>query len=146
MITTDLNTHDLFDAGPGVRVAFPLHSAAGTASTATVLFEVEHGASLAEHTDSAEELLLTLEGEGEATVGDERVLVSAGQIAVVPAMVLHGMRNVGSRPLRVLGFFSSSTVVATFPEPPAPGAPQVFAIGAPVELAAPLPEVSTLPV
>ena len=123
-----------------VRVAFPHSSAAGTASTATVYFEVDPGARLGRHTDSAEELLLVLEGEGEATVGDESALARAGAIVTVPAMEPHDIRNIGRSPLRVLGFFSASTVVATFDEPTAPGGPQVFVIGAPVRIALPLAE------
>ena len=123
-----------------VRVAFPHSSAVGTASTATVYFELEPGTHLGPHTDSAEELLLILEGEGEATVGDETALASEGAVVTVPAMELHDIRNVGTDPLRVLGFFSSSTVVATFEEPAAPGGPQVFVIGAPVRIAVPLGE------
>ena len=127
---------------PGLRAAFPLQSDSGTASTATVLFELDPGAELSTHRDSAEELLLVLDGEGEATVGEEAVRVAAGEIALVPAMAPHGMRNVGATTLRVLGFFSSSTVIATFDEPLAPGAPQVFAIGGPVEIAVPLEAVA----
>jgi quercetin dioxygenase-like cupin family protein len=123
---------------------FPLHSCVGTAASAAVLFELSPGATLATHTDSAEEILLVLEGEAEAAVGEETGSLRAGELAVVPAMVPHGVRNVGDRPLRVLGFFASSTVVSTFPDAPAPGAPQVFVTGAPVELAVPLEEPSTL--
>jgi quercetin dioxygenase-like cupin family protein len=116
-----------------VRVGFPHSSAVGTASTATVYFELEPGAHVGRHSDSAEELLLILEGEGEATVGDETALAGAGAILTVPAMEPHDIRNVGSGPLRVLGFFSASTVVSTFDE-------QVFVIGAPVPIAVPLGE------
>ena len=123
-----------------MRVAFPHSSAVGTASTATVYFELEPGSHLGSHQDSAEELLLVIEGEGEATVGDETVPATEGAILTVPAMVLHDIRNVGSGPLRVLGFFSASTVVATFDEPAAPDGPQVFVIGAPVRIAVPLGE------
>jgi hypothetical protein len=48
------------------------------------------------------------------------------------------LRNVGDTTARVLGFFSSSTNIATFTEPMGPGGPQVVAIGAPVPLAASL--------
>jgi hypothetical protein len=43
---------------------------------------------------------------------------------------------------RLLGFFSAPTLVATFDEPVAPGGPQVFVIGAPIEIAAPLEELA----
>ena len=113
-------------------VAFPHHCSTGAASTATVYFELEPGMHVGSHTDSAEELLLILEGDAEATVGDERGYASAGTMVVVPAMEPHNVLNVGTGPLRVLGFFSSSTVVATFETPPVPDGPQVFVIGAPI--------------
>jgi quercetin dioxygenase-like cupin family protein len=127
-----------------IRVGFPIQSAAGTASTATVLFELEPGACLARHTDSAEELLFVLAGSGEASVGEETAPVSAGQVALVPAMVPHGVRNTGDSTLRVLGFFSSSTVVSAFERPVAEGGPQLFVVGAPMPLAVPLEEASTI--
>ena len=53
-------------------------------------------------------------------MGDEQGLVSAGDMAVVPAMVPHALRNVGDETLRVVGFFSSSTVMSTFDQPVVP--------------------------
>jgi quercetin dioxygenase-like cupin family protein len=141
MIRIDLAEIELEDnstAGGPIRVGFPFHSNVGTGSSAAVVFELEPGSELATHTDSAEEVLLVLEGEGEARVGDEQERLSAGQLAVVPAMVPHSVANVGSRRLRVLGVFSSSTLVATFEEPLAPEGPQVMVIGAPEPIAVPL--------
>ncbi len=122
------------------RVGFPHSSATGTASTATVYFELEPGTHVGLHRDSAEELLLILEGEVEATVGDESAYAEAGTILTVPAMALHNVVNVGTGPVRVLGFFSACTVVATFEHPIVPGGPQVFVIGAPMPVALPLDE------
>jgi quercetin dioxygenase-like cupin family protein len=100
-----------------VRGSFPLHHGTGCASTAVVYFELDPGDRLPRHTDSAEELLVVLDGEAEAVVGDERGGVGGGGIVVVPAMVPHELRNVGDRPLRVAGCFSSNTVVSVFDEP-----------------------------
>jgi quercetin dioxygenase-like cupin family protein len=149
VITIDLNDVELMDggtAGGPIRVAFPFHSGTGTASTAAVLFELEPGDALATHTDSPEEILLVLEGEGEAHVGDERALVRAGQLAIVPAMAPHGIRNVGDTTLRVLGFFSSSTVVSTFEGPLGPEGENVGVIGATAPIFARTEEPSTLAV
>ncbi len=146
MHSVDLSSLDLMDVVSEVepdrqlRVAFPHHSAVGSASIATVYFELEPGARLGLHTDSAEELLLILEGYAEATIGDEQARAGAGTVLTVPAMEPHDVRSVGSGTLRVLGFFSASTVVATFAEPLAPGGAQVFVIGAPFPLAVPLAE------
>lgn len=67
------------------RLAFPL-SAAGTQATAVVALEVPPGGHLGQHTDSAEEVVLVLEGEGEAVVGADSVPVGPGTLVVIPAM------------------------------------------------------------
>lgn len=144
MITVELNAVPPVVDEQGLMVSFPFHSAMGSASTAAVWITLEPGAELAEHCDSAEELLYAVEGAVEASVGDETGELRTGEIALVPAMAPHSLRNAGATTARVLGFFSSSTNIATFTEPMGPGGPQVVAIGAPVPLAAPLEQVPAL--
>jgi mannose-6-phosphate isomerase-like protein (cupin superfamily) len=144
MLIVDLDQVELQDnttAGGPIRVAFPWHSAVGTGSTAAVLFELEPGSTLATHQDSADEALHILQGEGDATIGDESASVRAGQVAIVPAMAPHSLRNTGESTLRVLGVFSSATLVATFEQPLAPDGPQVMVAGAPIPIATPLDPV-----
>ncbi len=138
MFTIDLDDFELAPSGPGLRVSFPFHSSSGTASTASVLFELDPGAELPVHTDSAEELLVVVQGTAEARVADEIGLLRTHEVALVPPMAPHGLRNVGDDVLRVFGTFSSSTVVSTFERPFEPGGPQVFVIGAPMPIALPL--------
>jgi quercetin dioxygenase-like cupin family protein len=146
VLTVNLNDVEL-NENPmpvgSIRVDFPLSSALGTASSGAVLFELDPGSELATHTDSAEEVLLVLAGEGEAHVDGEYVPVRPGDLAVVPAMAPHGARNTGDSTLRVLGFFSSSTVVSTFEQPIGPEGEHVVVIGARPSLA-PLPEPSAV--
>jgi quercetin dioxygenase-like cupin family protein len=120
MMSAELHGAPMMEMGEGLRVAFPLHSATGTADSATVLMELDPNGVLPDHRDSAEELLLVLEASVEATVGLETATLGEGAIAVVPSMVRHGFRNVGLGRARVLGFFSSATVVSTFVEPMGP--------------------------
>lgn len=144
MLIVDLDQVELQDnttAGGPIRVAFPWHSAAGTGSTAAVLFELDPGSTLATHRDSADEVLHILEGEGEASIGDEHARLRAGQVAIVPAMAPHSLRNTGESTLRVLGVFSSSTLVATFEQPLAADGPQVMVAGAPIPIATSLEAV-----
>jgi quercetin dioxygenase-like cupin family protein len=136
----DVELQENETAGGPIRVAIPFDSATGTASTAAVLFELDSGSELATHTDSAEEVLLVLEGEAEATIGDRGERLPAGSLAIVPSMVPHSVRNVGARPLRVLGIFSSSAVVATFEEPMGSDGRRSMVIGAPYPLAVAVPE------
>ncbi|NUT54705.1 MAG: cupin domain-containing protein [Thermoleophilia bacterium] len=140
MYTFDLDNFELMSPAPGFRVSFPLHSATGAASTATVLFELDPGVELPVHQDSAEELLIVVQGTAEARVGDEVGRISAHEVALVPAMAPHGLRNVGDDVLRVLGTFSASTVISTFERPIEAGGPEVLVIGSPVQMAAYLEE------
>jgi quercetin dioxygenase-like cupin family protein len=88
----------------------------GARDTAAVYFEVEPGDRLGTHTDSAEEVLYIVAGRGEAEVGDERGDVSAGDLAVIPAMVPHGIVNTGEETLKVVGFFCEAEITSTFEE------------------------------
>ncbi len=103
-----------------VKANFPFYVGTGTKNTAVVYFEIEPGHRLGTHTDSAEEILLILQGTAEVSLGDEQGRLSAGEMAVVPAMVPHGLRNVGEETVRVVGFFSSNVVVSTFDQPMMP--------------------------
>jgi len=103
-----------------LKVNFPFFLGTGTKSTAVVYFEIEPGYRLGTHTDSAEEILLILEGEVEVSLGDEQGRLSAGEMTLVPAMVPHGLRNVSAETARVVGFFSSNVIVSTFDQPMMP--------------------------
>ena len=92
------------------------------------------------HTDSAEELLIVVQGTAEARVGDEIGTLETHQVGLVPPMAPHGLRNIGDGPLRVLGTFSASTVVSTFEQPFEEDGPQVLVIGSPISLAGRLEE------
>jgi mannose-6-phosphate isomerase-like protein (cupin superfamily) len=114
------------DAEMRVRAAFPISWSTDAKSTAVVYFELEPGRRLGTHTDSAEEILLILSGRGEATIGDERAPVQTGTLTVVPALVPHGVTNTGEETLRVVGFFSSNTLLSVFDEPMEPFGTRFF--------------------
>jgi quercetin dioxygenase-like cupin family protein len=123
-----------FDSDPErtrVRVTFPINKWAGAADSAVVYFEIEPGDRLAEHADSAEEILYVVAGEAEAQVGEERRRLTAGELAVIPAMVPHGLVNVGTETVKVVGFFSESEIISTFDEPVQPFGVAVVNQGAP---------------
>jgi quercetin dioxygenase-like cupin family protein len=119
-----------------VRVNFPINKWAGSQDSAVVYFEVEPGDRLPLHTDSAEEILYIVAGEAEAEVGDERGLLDAGDLAVIPAMVPHGLVNVGTETVKVVGFFSESEIISTFDEPAQPFGLEVLNQGAPAPVPA----------
>jgi quercetin dioxygenase-like cupin family protein len=124
-----------FDPAMRIAVHFPFYAATGNESSAVVYFEVEPGHFLGTHTDSAEEILLILAGTVEATLGDETGRLTAGQAALIPAMVPHGVRNVSGETARCVGFFAAATVESTFDRPMMPfgrravGTPPVASAG-----------------
>ena len=96
------------------RSTFPLLGLTGNRDVSAVYFELEPGRELGSHTDSAEELLFIIEGRVSVTVGDEQETVEGPALAVVPTMLSHNLENIGRTPVRVLGFFPSRDLVATF--------------------------------
>jgi quercetin dioxygenase-like cupin family protein len=104
---------------------FPLSAATGNKNTATVHFELEPKKKLATHTDSAEEILFIFEGKAEVTIGEEKEIVEAPALAVVPAMIPHSVLNIGKDKVRVVGFFSSNTIMSTFDQPLVPLDPDI---------------------
>jgi quercetin dioxygenase-like cupin family protein len=123
-------------AGARVRVTFPINRWAGADDSAVVYFEVEPGDHLPIHTDSAEEILYIVAGEAEATVGDERGRIAKGDLAVIPAMVPHGLVNTGDETVKVVGFFSEAEITSSFDEPIQPVGSPVVVQGAPVPVPA----------
>jgi quercetin dioxygenase-like cupin family protein len=128
--------HHRDDAGNVVRAAWPVHRGTGARNTAAVLFELERGMRLGTHTDSAEEVLIVLEGEVEVAVGDERRRIGAGAIAVLPAEVPHDVIGAGDTPARVTGVFSSNTIVSVFEDEWVPYGTRVLGTPPPAEPAA----------
>lgn len=123
IVTTDLASLELhegwWESDPErlrARFAFPMFWGTGNASTAVLYVELEPGWGNGRHTDTPEEILLVLEGKVEVELGDERVTLGPGGLALIPALVPHRFSNVGDRTARIVGFFSSSTVLAEFEE------------------------------
>jgi quercetin dioxygenase-like cupin family protein len=82
-------------------------------------------------TPTAPRILYVVAGEAEAQVGEERRRLTAGELAVIPAMVPHGLVNVGTETVKVVGFFSESEIISTFDEPVQPFGVAVVNQGAP---------------
>jgi quercetin dioxygenase-like cupin family protein len=119
-----------------VQVTFPINKWTGSRDSAVVYFEIEPGNRLPVHTDSAEEILYLVAGEAEAEVGNERGRLATGDLAVIPAMVPHGLVNVGDDTVRVVGFFSEAEIVSSFDEPIEPIGAAVVNQGAPAPVSA----------
>jgi mannose-6-phosphate isomerase-like protein (cupin superfamily) len=124
------------DADPMLRgrLGLPIHTGSGAASTAVIYFEHEPGEHHGRHTDSAEEVMLVLEGQADVEAADERLRLEAGALALVPATVPHDIHNVGKGRLRAVGFFSSAAVVSHFDETLSPFGRSMLTLGAPDEV------------
>jgi quercetin dioxygenase-like cupin family protein len=126
MYVVDLNKLEMgriwYEDDVSMRVApnFPFYAGTGNESSAVVYFEIEPGHYLGTHTDSAEEIVLILSGTVEASLGHETGRLSAGQAALIPALVPHGIRNIGDEKARCVGFFSAAVVNSTFDRPVMP--------------------------
>ena len=121
MVKINLNNLELAEftakdnPGQRCRATFPLLAAHGSKQSALVFIELDPDEELGAHTDSAEELLLVMEGAIEATVGNETASALKGELVLVPKMVPHNFRNTGSGKAKVLGFFGgANNIVATF--------------------------------
>ena len=103
------------DKNQHCKATFPLIGAHGSKKLATVYFELEPGDHLGRHTDSAEELLVILDGTVEALVGTEKQKAEKGALVLVPEMVPHDLKNIGATTAKVLGVFGgANNIVATF--------------------------------
>ena len=122
-----------YESDPTMRfkIALPFNAETGNKDSAVGYFEVEPGNALPTHTDSAEEILLCLEGRVKVSLGSERIQISAGEMALVPAMVPHALRNGGTETVRVVGFFSRAMVESTFEQPLMPSGQRVFSTPSP---------------
>lgn len=120
MHTSQLDRLELIEAwskgNPADRLkfSFPIYAGTGAEASAVVYMVLEPGGAVPTHTDSAEEVVLVLEGTIEGWVGDERGTLETGGMVLIPAMVPHGLRNTGAGTARAIGFFAGANVVSTF--------------------------------
>ncbi len=121
MTTVNLNQLELAeftgkeDVNQNCKATFPLIGAHGSKDIATVYFEIDPGKNLGTHTDSAEELLVILEGEAIVTIDNEQASAKKGDIVLVPKMVSHNLLNTGTTKVKVLGVFGgANNIVSTF--------------------------------
>ena len=69
--------------------------------------DIPVGGGIPEHLhEKEEEILCFHEGEGEVSVGEETFAVGPGMTCFLPMNVLHGVRNTGKIPLKLLWIFS----------------------------------------
>lgn len=111
--------------------AFPAFVGIEPDDLSAVYFELDGGCHLGRHTDSAEEALLVLEGAVEVEIDGETAEYGADGMVLVPAMAPHSVKNVGSEPARLLGFFADAAVTSTFEQVVQPMGGRTFGPDAP---------------
>jgi mannose-6-phosphate isomerase-like protein (cupin superfamily) len=93
---------------PGVETRMLVSARNG--ATQLCVFEqwVAPGAGAPMHSHLVEEVLTVREGQAEMWMGEERIIVSAGQSLIVPAGRWHGFRNCGDVTLHVHAVLASA--------------------------------------
>jgi quercetin dioxygenase-like cupin family protein len=94
---------------------------AETGATQQSVWRIEHepGEVIASHWHEYEEIIVVLEGEGEATIGDETFLIGPDMSIIVPANTWHGYRNTGTTFLKVLAILPHPDAAVRRDAPPA---------------------------
>ncbi len=119
----DLELRDAWlesDAAARWRVSLAVSEASGSEACSLVYFELDPGCRLPRHTDTAEEVLVLLEGSAISRIEDRELELAAPCIATIAEMAVHELRNAGSCVLRGVGFFATASPVSIFEEPVMP--------------------------
>ncbi len=64
------------------------------------------------HNQQQEEVYFILEGTGEACLGEERIILRAGQAMYIPSGVFHQLTNLGETPLKMIYCYGPAGDVA----------------------------------
>ena len=64
------------------------------------------------HNQEQEEVYFIVEGTGEMCLGEERQILTSGQMAYIPSGVFHQLTNIGDTPLRMIYCYGPSGDVA----------------------------------
>jgi len=75
---------------------------------------LEPGASIPRHHHDVDDAMLVISGRGLCDLGDEAVALEPGTALVAPAGVVHGLRNTGVEPLRVVFAWPTAEAVARY--------------------------------
>ena len=98
---------------PGVQTRMLVSAANGAAHLCIFEQWIAPGTGAPTHSHPVEEVLTVREGEAEMWLGDQRVMVTAGQSLTVPAGRNHGFRNSGNVTLHLHAVLASAVFEAT---------------------------------
>ena len=123
MKTIDLCELELLEvwskADPLEKVSFTFAISAETGATgASVAYaELGPGGAIPTHFDSANEIVLVLEGTVEVEVDGEIETVAPGNLVQIAGGSRHRVANTGDHAVRMLHFFDEAADTVTFDEP-----------------------------
>jgi mannose-6-phosphate isomerase-like protein (cupin superfamily) len=98
---------------PGVQTRMLVSAANGAAHLCIFEQWIAPATGAPTHSHPVEEVLTVREGEAEMWLGDQRVMVTAGQSLIVPAGSNHGFRNSGNVTLHLHAVLASAVFEAT---------------------------------
>lgn len=75
-------------------------------NTQLVLMSIEPGDEIGEETHHVDQVLVFVDGEGQAVLDGERSDVRANSLVVVPAGTLHNFINTGNTPLKLYTIYA----------------------------------------
>ena len=99
---------------PGVETRMLVSASNGAAQLCIFEQWIAPGTGAPTHSHQVEEVLTVREGEAEMWLGEERIVVSAGQSLIVPAGRKHGFRNTGDGTLHVQATLAAPIFEASF--------------------------------
>jgi len=98
---------------PGVETRMLISARNGAAQLCMFEQWIAPGNGAPTHSHPVEEVLTVRQGQAEMWIGQERVVVTAGQSLIVPAGRQHGFRNSGQVTLHLHAVLASSVFEAT---------------------------------
>ena len=95
---------------PGTERWTLVDGARGAQSLSVGDLSLEPGSKVPTHYHPTEEAMVIIEGQLEASLGDEVVTVNPGQTVLAPAGVSHGFVNRTGAPARLMAIFPTASV------------------------------------
>ena len=106
-------------ADPTERVSFtfPINAESGATRASVAYAELAPGGAIPAHFDSANEVVLVLEGTTEFEFDGSTETVDPGKLVQIAAGSKHRVRNTGDQTAQLLFFFDEAADIVTFDEP-----------------------------
>jgi quercetin dioxygenase-like cupin family protein len=123
MDSIDLNGLELLEVWPKsaperrIRFTFPISAQTGAKRSSVAYAELPSGSTIPSHIDSANEVVLVLDGPVDLEIDGESASVPTGRLVQIPSATRHCVTNTGTQTVRLVFFFDEAADVVTFDEP-----------------------------